>query len=189
MRTTGPSLTRCVAIAVATLLAARGAWGHTFPPVRTVVVQVETCELAVMVGYRPGTGEPTEAMLGRIATQPPGQRLEAARAVMGAYALAPLSLTLDGKPLVPTTVRAKIGVEPGGARPMVVVLVTYAVPVAGKLAISSRDAKATRISWQDRDSHRVDPAQAPAQGRWFDAVASFLLQVGPPACVPPALPR
>jgi hypothetical protein len=184
-----PTMTRCVAIAVAVLVASPPAWGHTFPPVRTVVVQVETCELAVMVGYRPGTGEPTEAMLARIATQPPGQRLEAARAVMGAYALAPLSFTLDGKPLVPTTVRAKIGVEPGGARPMVVVLVTYAVPVAGKLAISSRDAKATRISWQDRDSHRVDPSQAPAQGRWFDAVASFLLQVGPPACVPPALPR
>src|SRR5262249_30158082 len=157
---------------------------HTFPPVRTVVVQVEACEVVVMVGYRPGTGEPTEAILARVATQPENQRLEAMRAVMGAYAVAPLSLTLDGKPLVPTTVRAKIGVEPGGARPMVVVLVTYATPVAGRLAISSRDPRTTRISWQDRDSHRVDLTDAPSQGTWFDAVASFLLKVGPPACAP-----
>jgi hypothetical protein len=182
-------MTRCVAIAVATLLAATPAWGHTFPPARTVVVQVERCELAVLVGYRPGTGEPTQGLLARIAAQPAARRADAARAVLGAYALAPLSFTLDGKPLVPTTVRAKIGVEPGGARPMVIVLVTYAMPAAGQLAISSLDANATRISWQDRDSHRVELDEAPAQAKWFDAVASFLLRIGSPACAHPALPR
>ena len=38
-------VTRCVAIAVAVSLAATPAWGHSFPPVRTVVVQVERCEI------------------------------------------------------------------------------------------------------------------------------------------------
>ena len=56
-------LTRRVAIAVAIALAAGPAWGHTFPPVRTVVVQVEPCELAVPVVFKPSTGEPIEAIL------------------------------------------------------------------------------------------------------------------------------
>ena len=41
------------------------------------------------------------------------------------------------RPLVPTTVRAKIGAEPGGTRPMVVVLVTYRAPARqGRCAIA-----------------------------------------------------
>jgi len=49
-------LTRCVAITVAVCMAGQLAWGHSFPPVRTVVVQVERCEVAVLVGFRPGSG-------------------------------------------------------------------------------------------------------------------------------------
>ena len=63
-------LTRCVAIGVAVCLAATAAWGHTFPPVRTVVVQVEDCEVVAMIGYRPGTGESTESVLARLANSP-----------------------------------------------------------------------------------------------------------------------
>ena len=170
-----------VAIAVAVCLAATAAWGHTFPPVRTVVVQVEKAELVVMVGYRPGTGEPTETILARAASQPKSQVLETLRGVMTAYAMAPLTISIDGKPLVPTSVRAKIGVETGGARPIVVVLVTFAMPATDRthaLAIASKDLRTTRISWQDRCSGRVDLANAPAQDKWFDGVASFLLSIG-----------
>ena len=63
-------LTRCVAIAVAVCLACQPAWGHTFPPVRTVVVQVEDCEIAVLVGYRPASGEATETLLARLTMVP-----------------------------------------------------------------------------------------------------------------------
>ena len=171
---------RAVASAVAVCLAATAAWGHTFPPVRTVVVQVEREEVAILVGYRPGSGEPTEAILARAAGQPRAQILEALRGVMTAYAVAPLTVSVDGKPLVPTTVSAKIGIEPGGARPIVVVLVTYAIPRAGRLAIASKDPRTTRISWQDRDSCRIDLAAAPAQGKWFTGVASFLLELSAP---------
>lgn len=176
-------MTRCVAIAVAILLAGGPAWGHTFPPMRTVVAQVEDCELVVMVGYRPGTGEPTERILARAASSPRSGGLTNLRDVMAAYAMAPLAITLDGTALVPTSVRAKIGMEDGGARPMVVVLVTYALPSRGTLAITSRDPRTTRISWQDRGGGRVDLAQAPAQGRWYAGVASFLLTLGPPTGV------
>jgi hypothetical protein len=180
-------MARCVATAVAMVVAVRLSWGHTFPPVRTVVAQVERCELAVLVGYRPASGEATDTVLARIASQPKSQMLVTAKHVLAKQALAPLSFTVDGKPLVPTSVRAKIGVDPGGTRPIAILLVTFAIPTAGTLAISSQDARSTRISWTDRSSHRVDYEQAPAQGRWFTGVASFLLSLGPPkgdsACV------
>ena len=166
-----------VATLLAVLLAAGAAWGHTFPPQRSVVVQVERCELSVMIGYRPGSGEATEAILARVATQPKSQILDALRGVMTAFAVAPITVAQNGKPLVPTSVRAKIGIEDGGARPIVVVLVTYAIPDAGNLTVVSRDPRTTRISWQDLDSHR---ATGPAQGKWFSGVASFLLEVAGP---------
>ena len=175
-------VTRCVASAVAVWLASGQAWGHTFPPARTVVAQVESCELVVMVGYRPGSGEATEAILARVANAPKSHqesRIDSLRDVLASYAVAPLAITVDGHALVPTSVRAKVGVETGGARPMVVVLVTYALPLdfgpARSLAIASHDPRNTRISWQDRSQQRVDLVGAPAQDHWYDGVASILL--------------
>ena len=174
-------LTRCVAIAVAICLAGHLAWGHNFPPVRTVVVQVESCEVALLIGYRPGSGEETEALLGRIGTHPRKQQLEAAKTLMGQQAMGPLTIALDGKPLLPTSVRAKLGTDPGGTRPLVVMLVTFEIPRAGTLSVTSREARSTRISWTDRGSLRVDLQAAPAQGKWHLGVASFLLSLaGPP---------
>jgi hypothetical protein len=177
----GRSVTRCVAIAVAVCLACQLAWGRSFPPLRTVVVQVESCELAVLVGYRPASGEATDTMLARIGSSPKGQQLETAKSLLGQQAMAALTFSIDGKPLVPTSVRAKLGTDPGGTRPLVVVLVTFAIPHQGTLAVTSKDPRSTRISWTDRDSHRVDHLGAPAQGRLHSGVASFLLSLtGPP---------
>ena len=174
-------LTRCVAIALAICLAGQSAWGHTFPPVRTVVVQVERCEVAVMVGYRPASGESTDTVLARIGSSPKSQRLETAKGLLAQAAMEPLRISVDGKPLVPSSVRAKLGVDPGGTRPMVVLLVTYAIPSAGMLSVITKDPRTTRISWTDRDSGRVDLEHAPGQAKWFSGVASFLLSLtGPP---------
>lgn len=171
-------LTRCVAIAVAVCLAGQPSWGHSFPPVRTAVLQVERCEVAVLIGYRPASGEATDTLLARIASQPKFQMLGAAKNMLAKEALAPLTISMGGTPLVPTEVRAKIGLDPGGTRPMVVVLVTYAIPVgAGTLSVASKDPRSTRISWADRNSGRIDLEHAPAQGRWFTGVASFLLSL------------
>ncbi|MCX5747588.1 MAG: hypothetical protein NT062_34415 [Proteobacteria bacterium] len=142
---------------------------------RTVVVQVERCELAVMVGFRPATGEATSATFARVASQPKSKGLETLRDVMTNTALAPVAFLVDGKPLVPTSVHAKLGLEPGGARPMVVVLVTYALPAGNRLVIRSADTKATSFSWTDRASHRIVLADAPTQGHWYNGVASMLL--------------
>lgn len=164
-----------LATALAVWLACPSAWGHTFPPARNVVVQVETCEVVLFVGYRPGTGEPTETMLARAASAPKSQALDALENVLAAFAMAPLTVTVDGAPLVPTKVRAKLGLEPGGARPMVVLLVTYALAPGKALVVTTKDPRSTRISWQDRLSSRVAISEAPQQGKWFSGVASMLL--------------
>jgi len=169
-----------VATAVAIALAGPPAWGHTFPPVHTVVVQVDRCELALLIGYATGTGDSTERIIARVASQPKSLALDALRDTLTAYALAGLAITLDGAPLVPTGVRAKIGLDADGTRPVVVVLATFALPRGGKLAIAARDPRTTRISWQDRGSARVALDAAPAQDHWFTGVASFLLPVAPP---------
>lgn len=156
-------------------LACQLAWGHSFPAVRTVVVQVESCELAVMVGYRPASGEATDTLLARIGSQPKGQQLETAKSLMAQQAMVALTFAVDGRPLLPTSVRAKLGTDPGGTRPLVVVLVTFALPAPGTLSVTSKDPRSTRISWTDRSSGRVDLLGAPAQGRWHAGVASFLL--------------
>jgi len=157
------------------------AWGHTFPPVHTVVVQVEPCEIALLIGYAAGTGEPTERILARVASQPKSHGLDALRNSLTAFAMAPIRVALDGRALAPTSVRAKVGLDAGGTRPMVVVLVTFSrrsLQAGGQLAISSSDPRTTRISWQDRGSGRVDDQAAPRQGQWFTGVASFLLPLG-----------
>jgi len=178
--TRGSALARfAVATALATSLAGPPAWAHSFPPVHTVVVQVERCELAVLIGYTAGTGEPTERIIARAASQPKSHVLDALRVSLTAFALAPLQFTLDGRPLAPTTVRAKIGLDAGGTRPMVVVLATFALPGGGELAIRSKDPRTTRISWQDRSSGRIALDRAPAQDHWYTAVASFLLPLVP----------
>jgi hypothetical protein len=166
-----------VATALATSLAGPPAWGHTFPPVHTVVVQIERCELALLIGYAAGTGEPTEKIIARAASQPKSLAIEELRRSLTAFALAPWVVALDGRPLAPSTVHAKIGLDAGGTRPVVVVLATFALDGGGALAIRSRDPRTSRISWQDRSSGRVALDRAPAQDHWYTQVASFLLPV------------
>jgi hypothetical protein len=147
--------------------------------VRNVVVQLEPCEVVLLVGYRPGSGEPTESVLRRVASAPKSHALDALRDVLAQHAMAPLSIAVDGNRLVPTDVRAKVGVEPGGGRPMVVLLVSYALPPGRTLQVGSSDPRNTRFSWQDQESGRVEISEAPAQGRWHAGVASFLLTLRP----------
>jgi hypothetical protein len=163
-------------------LAAPPARAHTFPPVRTVVVQVERCELALLVGYRAGTGDNADRLIARVASLPREKAAEAIRDLLAAQAMAPLAVTVDGKPLAPTAVHAKLPPSEAGAgtRPMVIVLVTYALPAGKALAVTSQDPRTTRFSWTDRESLRVPLADAPAQGRWFAGAAAFSLKLAPP---------
>jgi hypothetical protein len=179
LRATGFGQGVVLAIAVATLLAGQPAWGHSFPAVRTVVLQVERCEAVLLVGYRPGSGEATQSVLARASTDPSPRPIDALRDVLAVDAMAPLGVSVDGKALVRTSIRAKVGIEPGGMRPMVVLLVTYALPAGGgTLSLTSRDTHSTEISWQDRDSSRLS-GDVPEEHRWYEGVASFLLSLRP----------
>jgi hypothetical protein len=149
--------------------------------VHTVVVQVEPCEVALLIGYAAGTGEPTERIIARVASQPKSHAINALRDTLAAYALAPLAVALDGAVLAPTGVRAKIGFDASGRRPIVVVLATFALAPGARLAITSKDPRTTRISWQDHASGRIEHDAAPAQDHWFSGVASFLLPLATPA--------
>ena len=169
------AVTAWVATVLAISLAGSPAWGHTFPPVHTVVVQVERCEVVLLVGYAAGTGEPTERIIARVASQPKSHAVDALRDTLTAYAMAPLVLAIDGMPQAPSSVRAKIGFDASGRRPIVVVLATYSLRGGAGLTISSKDPRTTRISWQDQASGRIVRDRAPAQGHWFTGVASFLL--------------
>jgi hypothetical protein len=143
-----------------------------------MVVQVERCELALLIGYTAGTGESTERIIARAASQPKSHAVDALRDTLAAYAMAPLAVTADGKPLVPTSLRAKIGLDASGTRPIVVVLATFPLPAgATALALTSRDPRTTRISWRDQSSGRIITDRSPAQDHWFTGVASFLLTV------------
>jgi hypothetical protein len=164
-----------VATVLAISLAGPPAWGHSFPPVHTVVLQVERCELAVLIGYAAGSGESTERIVARVAGQPKSHALDVLRETLTAYAMAPLTLAVDGVPLAPTSVRAKIGLDASGKRPMVVVLAMFGLPPGAQLTVTSKDPRTTRISWQDRASGRVVAERAPAQDHWYTPVASFLL--------------
>ena len=180
------SLATVVAIGVAAL-AGRPAWGHTFAPLRTVVIQVERCEIAMMVGYRAGSREEADSLVARVASQPKSRASDALRDVLAAHAMRPLTLGVDGTALVPTTVRAKLSTDAPAGRPMVVLLVTYALPAGKQLSLRSRDPRSTRISWTDRASGRVDLETAPTQAKFHAGVASFLLNLAPggSACAAP----
>jgi hypothetical protein len=160
-------------------LAGRPAWGHTFAPLRSVVVQVEACAVALLVGYRAGSRDEADSLVARVANQPKSHARDALRDLLAAHAMAPLAVTLDGAALVPTTVRAKLSSDAPGGRPMVVLLVTYSLPPGRSLAVAIKDPRSTRISWTDRRSGRVEISQAPAQAKFFAGVASFLLNLSP----------
>ncbi len=142
----------------------------------------------MLVGYRAGSREEADQLVARVASQPKSHARDAMREVLAGFAMAPLTLSVDGAPLVPTTVRAKLGVDAPGGRPMVVLLVTFALPAGKSLSLATRDPRSTRISWTDRRSGRVDLAGAPAQDKFYAGVASFLLNLDPTSggsvCVP-----
>ena len=174
----GVLLATGLAIALVTL-ASRPSWGHVFAPLRSIVVQVESCEVVLLVGYRAGSREEADGLVARVASRPKSQAAAALRDVLAGFAMSPLTLSVDGKPLVPTTVRAKLAQDAPGGRPMVALLVTFALPAGNTLALSTRDPRSTRISWTDRESGRIDLEAAPVQGKFFSGVASFLLNLRP----------
>jgi hypothetical protein len=179
MRRFSLGLSLATVVAIGLLVAARPAWGHTFAPLRSIVVQVESCNVALLVGYRAGSREEADGIVARIANQPKSIAATAMRDVLAGFAMQPITVAVDGHALVPTTVRAKLATDTPQGRPMVVLLVTFALPAGKTLSVTTRDPRSTRISWTDRGSGRIDLESSPLQSKFFGGVASLLLNLTP----------
>ena len=166
-----------LATAIAIAIAMPQGWGHRFPAVRTVVVQVEPCSVALLVGWRPASGDDTAVLLGEAKTGGKDQEVQILTQRLTALALAPIRLRLGGVEVAPTSVEANVTVEDGTGRPVVLLLVSYPASRGGALEIVSKDPKSTRISWVDKSAGRVEIGAAPTQSQWHDDLASFLLNV------------
>jgi hypothetical protein len=129
----------------------------------------------LLVGYKPAAGEATDAVLAKASGAHGAQGFKALRDALAASAMTALTIAVDGEALVATSAEAKLAVEPGAGRPMVIMLVTYALPAGKTLSISTRDPQSSRLSWTDRSRGRIASSGAPGQRIWRDGVASLLL--------------
>jgi hypothetical protein len=168
-----------VALVGSCVCASRVALGHRAPGGRSVVAQVEPCQLVLLVSWTPPSGDETNALLAD-AARAPGRRAGAGdrlRALYAARALAPLSIRADGQSLSPRSFEVKLVRDPPrSGRVAAVVLVSFALPPAMvALEIANTDSHRTRFSWVDRSNGRFASPGAPT-GRWSSGVASILLQ-------------
>jgi len=180
--------TRLAALAlVGTCVCAPGAvLGHRAPGGRSVVAQVEPCQLVLLVAWFPPAGDEADALMtyatmGNLAA--PGTRGAAAdptarlRTLYAARALAPLSIRVDGQSMAATSLEVKLVHDPpSSTRVAAVVLVTFDLPPGGRgVEIANADSHRTRFSWVDRSRGRfVVPGMH--AGKWSSGVASILLQ-------------
>lgn len=179
MRRSSLGISLATVVAIALSVAGRPAWGHTFAPLRSIVVQVDSCEVALLVGYRAGSREESDGVVARVANLPKSQAATAVRDVLAGLAMRPINVAVDGHALVPTTVRAKLSSDSPQGKPMVVLLVTFVLPSGKTLSVTTKDPRSTRISWTDRSSGRVDLDASPGQNKFFAGVASLLLNLTP----------
>jgi hypothetical protein len=156
------------------------ALGHRAPGGRSVVAQVDRCELSLLVSWTPPSGDETSAILADSARAPgptaattPGERL---RALYTSRALAPLSIRADGRPLAPRSLEVKLVRDPPrSSRLTAVVLVSFSLPPAAEtLEIANSDSHRTRFSWVDRSGGRFTSPGTPTS-QWASGVASILL--------------
>jgi hypothetical protein len=167
-----------VAVLVASPVAATA---HTFAEQRTVVAQVERDQLVVVVGYQPAAGAESLAAVGQASVRPKGTKSQALRAILAARAVSPLTVSIDGTAVEPTSMRTKVFVDPPGSdRLAVAILLIYDLP-AHEIALEVGIADAsTEFSWVDRTScQRTITTAWPARS-WVTGVASFLLTVAAP---------
>jgi hypothetical protein len=160
--------------------------GHQVPGGRSVVAQVERCQLVLLVSWVPSAGAETDAIeaqarmgvgavpgSGGTAADPNGRL----RLLYASRALAPLSIQVDGESMAATSLDVKLVRDPPtSTRVAAVALVTFDLPpVTRSVEIRNRDSHRTRFSWVDRSGGRF---QAPgmAQEKWSSGVASILLR-------------
>jgi hypothetical protein len=157
------------------LVCALGATAHAHyvPADRMVVVQAEPEGVAVLITYRPASGERT--MLTGLQAR---HRRDVLTALLGVQAIAGLGLTADGAPLAVSSLSTKLVEDPPGTgRAVVVVLVTADRPAAAReLTVSVADlGEPQRLKWLDRSRGRVVESGPVAADRWLDGRSAISL--------------
>lgn len=175
----------CLATAVAiTVLAPASAAAHRTPGSRSVVAQVDSSSLVLLVAWKPPSGPLADSLSAMAKTAGAERQADRLRSLYASRAVGPLQVRLDGQVATPTATRVKLVEDPvGSGRLAVVAMVEFALPAATfAIEIRNSDTKLSRFMWLDRSgdcfvSQRVDPGR-----RWLHQVASVLL-VKRPTCL------
>lgn len=148
--------------------------GHTVPGGRTVVVQLDQREIALLVSWKP-PAELARTLL-EVSSASPDPRAHLA-SLYAARALAPLRVAAGGKALSPRSSDTKLVADPPGSGGLsALVLVRFELPrLARAITIENRDARETRIALVDRSDGRFRATPALTGRRWSTGVASLLL--------------
>lgn len=164
------------------LVVAAPVYAHYVPGERTVVVQAESSSVAVLVTYRPPAGVLGSLLAADANRVAPARRSELVRALLAIRALAPLTLTLDGKNLPLEGMQVKLTDDPPGTgRPAVAVLVTATLPPgAHRLAVDVGDSpEPTVTEWLDHGGGRIASFGPRAAGVPFEGRGQLALTWSP----------
>jgi hypothetical protein len=159
--------------AILLLLLASTAEAHFVPADRMIVVQAEPDGVAVLVTYRPPSGE-RSVLTGLSARHRP----DVLRALLSVQAVAGVALSADGAPLAAGSVETKLVEDPpGSGRATVVVLLTARRPPrARSVNVSVVDfGEPTRTKWVDRSRGRIAQFGPVAADQWIGGRSAISL--------------
>jgi len=151
---TGAHMVAIGAVMASWGLAPTSAFAHYVPARRSVTIQAEEHDAAVLVTWTSARGTQGAELLARAAWGRTSRATDALRNLAANEALRGLHLTLDGQPARPATTHIKMRVERATARdPMrvfVAVLLTVKVGPGQSLALSVRGGASSQLRWHLR---------------------------------------
>ena len=147
-------MTKIALLASLLLLVAAVASAHTYPARRSIAVQAEKDSVVVLAVWTAPAGESGELFeVGAATLAGRGKARAALEARLVAKALGPLTLTLDGKPLAPGSVRTRLIEDPprSGRRGVAVLLEAKLPAGEHELAVAlGPSGDTTRMNFVDR---------------------------------------
>ncbi len=143
-------------------LASAPALAHYVPARRSITIQAEEHEAAVLITWTSARGSQGAELLARAAWGRRSRANDALRNLAANEALRGLHLTLDDQPVRPATTHIKMRVERPTARdPMrvfVAVLLTVQIGPGQSLALAVRGGASSQLRWhrQTKLDHKLD---------------------------------
>ncbi len=146
-----------VSVLVATATAAQDLHAHTVPARRSVTVQAESGEAAVLVTWTSARGPQGSQLLLRAAWGRSGRARDAMRSLAATEALRGLLFLVDGNVAIPKTTEVKVRVDQKQpVRVFAAVLVTISVPAGSSLSVSRKSGAFTQLRWRTRTGPNIN---------------------------------